>query len=195
VSLAFLGAVSIASAADATPTGFSGASGQSRPGCEVNMADNSANSWFGYYLEPQTKSALSWGLSYIENETNIDEVAVSTRTDLTDAIYNDGDYSTLSGPPCVRNDWWPRGHIIGATVCWSLTSSRRCEQHRIYVSTAWEYEPTKTAGWDRALLLHESGHGLGLTHSSQSSTEVMSPLVPEVDSYSAHDKFLIDSHY
>ncbi|SHG18648.1 hypothetical protein SAMN05443575_1614 [Jatrophihabitans endophyticus] len=159
------------------------------------MADNGVNTWFGYYLDNQTKSALAWTVKYIENETVIDEKGTDTHDGNTDVIYNDGHYATQDGPPCVGNNkWYPNGGVIGYTVCWSL-SGQACQQHRIYIDLEWEYDSAQTAGWDQALMLHESGHGLGLTHSSQISNEVMSPQIVKIDYYSQHDKDLINGNY
>lgn len=177
----------------AAQSGWSGATGEHGTGCKVNEADNSSNSWFGYYLQSQTTSALHWTVTYIANETKVVEIGVSTHDSNTDVIYNDGDYANQSGAPCVgSNNWWPNGGTFGYTACWSLTSWNGCQQHRIYVDTAWEYDSSNTPGWDQALMLHESGHGLGLTHpSSPVAGEVMSYPQSEVDYYSNNDKTLI----
>lgn len=194
-----------AAAASIVQPTFSGATGTT--GCTVNQADNASNSWFPYNLESPASAGVTWTTTYIESATKIDEVKQSSSDSNTDMIYNDGDYAHLSGPPCVSNSQWygsPNGTVIGYTACWSTTSWGGCQQHRIYLDTAWMND--NSTAYQRTLVLHESGHGLGLIHprnctnlpcsDTNISGEVMSASLAQANTaFTTIDKNLIDNNY
>ena len=147
-----------------------GAVGEKGLGCKPQSmiaADDSTQSFYADSLETETQSALTYARTQIDT-THVDTSQSGTLTSSTDVRVLDGAYTNYCG-----YIWWtgpsasPR--VGGLTTCEALNAQGECDQHYVRVSATFVTYPGVPTSSIRHLVLHESGHSLGLVHVSDSS--------------------------
>lgn len=151
--------------------------------CTALNIMETTNSTFTYYrssLETAMYNAVAWNVTNNVSPTDLVAVAHSSNTTSTDAVYNDGDYSTFCG-----FTWHPGGggsSVIGLAKCNNLVGSA-CDRHYVYFDTSAVNAADFTLTKERRLACHETGHVFGITHTT--GTTCMSSNI--VTNYSTHE--------
>jgi hypothetical protein len=172
-------------AAAPASAGFSGASGGT--GCNaVNMARDATVGV--YYVNTSLyTSALNWTLSTNLNATDVTPTVLSSSSG-ADVLVYEGAYTDYCG-----YDWYQGVNgTIGLTTCGSLLSNDRCNLHTIRLSTT--YANDATTWQERDLACHETGHSVGLTHTSSTSSCMYSGS-DTASSYNSTDVGYLNSAY
>jgi len=155
------------------------------------MADNSKHYFWHSGVEDSTKNATNWARAYAVDPTAISTAYDSALKSTTDTVMHDNSYSTTCGV-----DWLQPGGdgAVGLTSCFSLTVGKKyCDQAWIRVNLNFTSNTTKTNR--RALVAHEIGPSLGLTHRI-ASTSVMKQGYPKSSLYfDTHDKSHLSTEY
>jgi predicted Zn-dependent protease len=129
--------------------------------CHGNEADNDVHGYYRYRLTSPYSSAMTWVANYLNSKTAVTAKESSELTDLTDQIVSDDYYKTV----CDVTWWTPdKGGVMGFATCESLTNARSCEQHKVWLSNYYSADSSITTNDLRSLVLHETGHALGLDH-------------------------------
>ncbi len=146
------------------------------------------NSEFSYStisLETAMYNAVLWVVANRITPTDLTVSVHVSPTGSTDALYYDSDYSTFCGFTWHGSG----GSVIGLAKCDALTGSA-CDQHRVYFDlsavNAADFDTTK----ERRLACHESGHVMGLAHTSDTSSCLSTSIVT---TYSNHDVGIINA--
>jgi len=184
LSVALVGLDASSEPAEAGWGGVSGSTGCS----DINAASGSNLGAFYYYLSSPMASAQDYVFANVIAPTDLS--TYSSPTMPTDLIYRDLDYSTYCG---LR--WYTPGlgGTTGLTTCDSLAwAGGPCSSHTIRFSTVFS-NGTSTSG-RRALACHESGHAIGLTHAS-GSTSCMLPGTTSVTTWNPTEQGWINAFY
>lgn len=143
--------------------GWAGNTG--RTGCTaVNMAGYSSLSVYYWNLSSAMTSAESWVRTNDVDSTDLGTYAINSTS--ADIVVRDLDYTDYCGM-----DWYVSsagGGTTGLTTCDTLLANGRCDTHSIRFST--NYTGSATTSQRRNLACHESGHAIGLTHATSSSS-------------------------
>lgn len=152
----------VVSSADALIAGENGGTG-----CTTVNRGAHRNVSFYYY---DTLSSYVPALQNWSRTNNFGPTILSTTTDAkldtqTDIIVRDGPYVGYCG-----FDWYNEldGGVLGLTQCDTVYSSGACRQHTVRYSSI--YMDGATTSQRRGLVCHESGHAIGLLHSSNSNS-------------------------
>jgi hypothetical protein len=134
-------------------------------GCTaVNMAGYSSLSFYYWNLSGAMTSAEDWVRSNDVDPTDLGTYNIVSQS--ADVVVRDLDYSTYCGL-----DWYSSSHgggTTGLTTCDSLLANGRCSTHSIRYST--NYTSIASTSQRRGLACHETGHSIGLTHATSSSS-------------------------
>lgn len=165
---------------------MAGATGNT--GCEGgNMADNKDHYiWLHSSVGPAMENQIMWNRTENLNPTTIDTHTTvpppDYRTDVE--VFQDSYTGSICGRP-----WYT---LSGATICWSLTASNRCQQHAIY------YNSPEVAGFTthgrRWAACHEFGHTLGLGHVGNTNSCMYENNFGSA-TYSDHDRDMFFNYY
>jgi hypothetical protein len=195
--LLLLGALNLVIANPALGDHFAGATGSTsncsagNPG-GINMTDG-AGWWWAYVdLVTETKTALETARTNIYQPTDFTVNTQSPGTD-TDMVANDQDYVTFCGI-----NWDGSPNVVGATMCYSIWSSLRCNKHEVRydIPDVRAFTTTQRVG----LACHESGHAAGMYHrdnptGSSTYKGCMYTTGPYLNYLSPHDKSVINANF
>jgi hypothetical protein len=168
-AVAILGAgaiVGLDTNAEPAEAGWAGITGAT--GCTgINAASVSNLGVYYWNLSSVMGAAQDWVNGAIVNPTDLNVYGYASQT--ADVVYRDLDYASYCG-----YDWYQvgSGGTTGLTTCDSLVGSGACKTHSVRFSTNYTNIASTTAR--RGLACHETGHAIGLTHAT-SSTTCMTP--------------------
>lgn len=161
---------------------WAGATGDT--GCgDLNKADNRDHTYYESSLSTVFNGPATYGLNYVDSVAYVSTTSASAPTSTTDQVIYDNAYTSYCNRP-----WWRPGSggTIGNTRCVSDNSANECEKHEVRLSTSWGNSSSATLNKRRSLVIHETGHALGLSHRSVSG-EVMQPSITSILTFTSHD--------
>ena len=184
-------ALVVASLAVGAPAsaGWAGATGGTGCSGAVNMAGDATISFTYSSVASDMSTSMDWNRT--QNLDPTDLVTSVTPSTSADVVVYENSYTTYCG-----QDWWSAsggGGVTGFTTCDSLLSNNRCKQHSIRFSGPWAAGASLTNR--RYVACHESGHAVGLTHSTLDTTCMKYNDSSPVTVYNSTEKGYINSAY
>lgn len=169
-------------ATPAQASNWAGATG--RTGCDdLNKADNREQTYYESSLSATFDGPATNALDYVDSVAYVSTTPVSSPTSTTDQVIYDNAYTSYCNFP-----WWRPGSggAVGQARCVSVNSGNECEKHEVRLSTTWGNSSYATLNKRRSVVIHETGHALGLSHRPLRG-EVMQPAVTPILAFSSHD--------
>lgn len=179
-----VGAV-IAVTTPAIASTFYGATGKT--GCTAfNMADNHEHTYYYSNLTAAMTAATTWSRINNVNPTDMTTVLMSSESSATDVVVYDTNYTSYCG-----YTWHTPGEggVIGLATCVSVNRVGECEKHEMRFDTSYTADASLTNR--RSLACHETGHTLGIGH----STECLATPLSGSTIFSSHDIAHINANY
>jgi hypothetical protein len=150
--------------------------------------DNSTITIRGCSLEPHVLSGYDWSITNNLNPTDISTLKYSCGSTTREINVYDGDY----GDTTWAAQWYCNFNGGGFPV-------NVCSWSTIQVNTrAGRVPPSSPVDYPKAIMCHEFGHAVGLSHYSDpdgTTSCIRSPAQSAYRHYLSHDKSHIDGYY